>query len=183
MVLRQLGILLGVAGFVAVAGAAPDPAARCAADKVRAVKQAAAAKLACHAVAATRRTEVDGGCLARAERKLAASFARADARGGCRAVGDQPLVESRLDACVTDVVTTIRSGTVESSTTVVTTTTLGVTTTQPACGALGCFGSCPLPNHQCIAIPADCNGQPVPCGCHDPTTTCPPTTLTTTTLP
>ena len=65
-----------------------------------------------------------------------------------------------------------------------TTTTTSSTVPAPVCGEVNgvCGGNCPSPL-SCFAIGVGCYGEPEPCRCHGSTTTCPPTTTTSSTLP
>lgn len=92
-----------------VATAAPTPARRCAATKLKAAGSVAAALLGCHASAAKRGDAVDGACLAKAHAKLTSAFTRAEAKGGC-AGGDATAIATRLDDFVAAVATALADG-------------------------------------------------------------------------
>ncbi len=68
----------------------------CAAAKRRAAGKKAARKLACHAGAKPKATAVDPACLAKAEAKFVATFAKL----GSTCPGDATAVEAIVDACV-----------------------------------------------------------------------------------
>jgi hypothetical protein len=157
MTLSKQLVLLGMCLVAIRATAAEDPAARCAADKIKAVAKKTSAKLKCHA--ASKSPSVESKCLAKAAEKFSTTWTRIEARGGCTVTGDEQAVESKVDDYVTDVVTSV----------------------SRACGDLGgvCGGGCPT-GLRCFAIGVGCYGEPEPCRCHGSTTTCPPTTSTTT---
>lgn len=75
-----------------------DPAGTCAAAKLMAAGGGAKAVLACQARAAGGGKAVDAGCVAGADRKLGAAFARAERHGGCATTGDAAGISGRLDA-------------------------------------------------------------------------------------
>jgi hypothetical protein len=157
---RQL-VVVAVSLLVVVPSlAAKDPAGRCTADKLKAVAKKTAAKLKCNAAAASKGAAVEAACLAQAEEKFSAAWARIEGRGGCVVSGDEGAIESKVDDYVTDVVTTVGR----------------------ACGDVDgvCGGACPT-GLRCFAIGVGCFGEPEPCRCHGSTTTCPPTTSTSTT--
>src|SRR5262245_39999942 len=89
-------ILLGISPAHAA-----DPAAACAAAKLKAAGKKASAKLNCVAKAAAKGLPVDGLCLSKAETKFAAAFAKADGKGGCLTPNDAGTIEASVDTCVT----------------------------------------------------------------------------------
>src|SRR3989442_643765 len=108
MTLSRLVLL--AASLVAVASlAAEDPAARCTAAKLKAVAEKTSAKLRCHASAAAKGGSVEAGCLSKAEEKFSGTWADIEAKGGCLRTGDEGTAESKVDAYVTDVVTSLRA--------------------------------------------------------------------------
>src|SRR5262245_58524322 len=71
-----------------------------------------------------------------------------------------------------------------SSTTICPVTTSTSTTLAQPCGEVDgvCGGTCPS-GLNCFEIGTGCFGEPEPCRCHGSTTTCPPSTTTSSTLP
>src|SRR5262249_47307384 len=165
VLMRSLLVLALVVSLGAVAArAATDPITRCAVAEIKATAKKTNAKLKCYATAAARETAVDPACLAKAETKFDEAWARAIENGGCGVLpfGGPPAadtVESKVDACVADLVTTVgRCGKVN-----------GV-----------CGGVCPQ-GLRCFEIGVGCFGESEPCRCHSSTTTCPTTSSTTST--
>jgi hypothetical protein len=156
-----LVILVAALSLASSSEGAGDPASHCTGAKLKAAAVKASAKLRCHAKATARSVPVDPECLAKAEQKFSAAWARILSKGGCLSTTDESLVESTVDACVEDVRAAI----------------------QP-CGEVNgvCGGVCPQ-FMNCFAIGVGCHGEPEPCRCHGSTTTCPPPTTTSTTLP
>ena len=76
------------------------PGQVCAGAKLKATGKAAAASAGCHARAAKRGVGADAACLAKADAKLAAAFAKAEARGGCVTTGDAEEIGVLLDSSV-----------------------------------------------------------------------------------
>lgn len=104
------GAALGAMLMTGSAGAASDPAAKCAATKVQAAGKKAAAKLKCHANAVKKSLAVDGLCLGKAEQKFSDSYAKIEAKGGCTTTGDAASIEAQVDTLVGDVVTALPDG-------------------------------------------------------------------------
>src|SRR5437762_5573190 len=128
------------AGFAAVVvsfpsdgiGSPPSPettAHRCAAVKIKAAGKKAHAKAICYATAAAMGRPVSQTCLDKADAQFTAAFANAEEKavkgGGCATRGDDSVIEDKVDAFVSDVVSAIPASTTTSSTT---------TTTTVACG-------------------------------------------------
>jgi hypothetical protein len=86
------------------ADAAPTPAHLCAAAKMKATGKKLAAKAICHAKAYKQGLAADPACLAKAEAKFVASFAKADANGGCALVDNAAAIEAEVDACIAGLV-------------------------------------------------------------------------------
>ena len=95
-----------IASCLVLAGTAhaASPGDVCAVAKLKAVGRKASSKLGCYASAIRRGRAVDLGCLARAEAKFAASFAKAEAKGGCNVAGDADAVEQDVDTCASTIV-------------------------------------------------------------------------------
>jgi hypothetical protein len=88
-----------------VAAQSPSPDARCAAAKIGATGLVTGRLLKCHAKAFKKGRGVDPACLAKAESKLVAAFARAEAPGGCLAVGDAAAMALKMRAVTAELVT------------------------------------------------------------------------------
>ena len=91
-----LALLLAVAGLTP-ALAAPTPAQRCAAAKLKAAAKKATGKIRCHEKAILKGLGVDALCLQKAESKFATAFAKAELKGGCATVGDAAAIELLVD--------------------------------------------------------------------------------------
>lgn len=78
-----------------VSGLLPEAPSSCAAAKLKAAGKLAAAELACAVKSASRNRPVDASCLARARKRFAAAFDRAEASGACSGAADlvQAVVE------------------------------------------------------------------------------------------
>ena len=100
-------LLLVFQGSVAAAG--PDPANKCVAAKINASAKRFAAVAKCRAQAALTRTAVDPACLAKAEAKFLAAFAKAESQGACAVTGDAATIGDAVSGC-TDAITTARTG-------------------------------------------------------------------------
>jgi mono/diheme cytochrome c family protein len=103
-VLATLSVLVFTAGAAGLAQAASTPAQKCAATKLKATTRRVAAELKCHRKALVAGREVDPLCLAKAQARFDAAFAKAEARGGCDSVGETADVEAALDQFVEDAV-------------------------------------------------------------------------------
>jgi len=154
--------------------AAASPAVRCATAKLKAAAKKHGAKVRCHVQAILARKAVDPACLAAAEAKFSAAFARSEAAGGCFTSGDAPAVEDAVDDCVRTLV-----GLLPTSAT--TTTSSTTTTTQPnfscsppgtPCGHCGC-GFCFAPQGYTTGICVVPYAGGSSCSI-DPPTDCPP---------
>jgi hypothetical protein len=77
----------------------PGPS-KCVASKWKATATKVKVKLGCHAKAEAKSRSVDSACLAKAELKFVASFAKADAKGSC--TGDAAAIETDVDASLDD---------------------------------------------------------------------------------
>lgn len=126
--LLVLPLLLALAPVVSAAGT--PPAVKCQVAKVKAAGAKATAKLACHAKAIGKGVAVDSECLAKAEARFLAAFAKAEAPGACPTSGDATAVEALVDGFVGDVL-----GAVGPSTTTTITTTTSTTTTLAGCAS------------------------------------------------
>jgi hypothetical protein len=176
-------VLVTLAVFLvppATSGADAGPSYRCAAAKLTAAARKHAKKLRCHIRAVSSGESVEPACLAAAEERFAADFAKAEAKGGCATVGDEAAVEAGIDNCVDTLVGLLPPVTTTTTTVVPTTTT---TTTQPdvtcspvgaACGSCGsgfCFS--PVVGATSGVCVDAANSSGTPCGI-DPPTPCPP---------
>jgi hypothetical protein len=161
---RSISMILGsvVLLFAVAASAAPNPAQKCAADKLRAAAKKAQGLLTCHASAVSKGQDVDPTCLQRAMTKFEGRFAKIEARGGCATVGDADAIESHVDSFVDVLVTALPPTT--------TTTTSCPPPTALYCGVNACPGApfppfCPSGQTcQTTAESCTCVGPPVPCG-------------------
>jgi len=90
--------------------ASPDPTAQCAVAKIAAAGRRGTQDLTCRATAARRNSPVDASCVARAENRLATSYARAEQGGACLVTGDAGATETLVAAFVADVVAQIPPG-------------------------------------------------------------------------
>ncbi len=100
----MLGVVLVPAlllGGVAAASAA-EPGTSCAVNKRKAAVKKVAASLKCVGAAAATGMAVKPECLAKAETKLDAAFAKADALGTCLSTTDLAATRTATDTCVTD---------------------------------------------------------------------------------
>jgi hypothetical protein len=80
----RLAVLVSCCMLLAgVTSAAPDPAARCTAARIKAAAKKTDGKLKCQAVAAAHAIPVDTSCLTKVVLKFSAALARAEAKGGC----------------------------------------------------------------------------------------------------
>src|SRR5581483_2842908 len=95
MTIRR-AVLVFVVMVAAVGEARAADTRACDAAKQKAAGKKVAAKMACWANAARKGVAVDAACLARAEAKFAAAFAKAEAHGACAAVGNAAPVAERL---------------------------------------------------------------------------------------
>src|SRR5438552_5648835 len=191
---------LGLAAIVyvcpgdGVAGPRPPEATaqRCAAAKIKEAGKKAHAKALCYAKAAAAGVPVSQACLDKADAQFSLAFANAEEKarksGGCATTGDDAVIEDKVDAFVSDVVSEL------PATTTTTTTTTTTVTTSPSGG---CCGSCPAVEF-CYTYTCVCPANSR-CGCvgplHPPTTSCycsgaccpttttTPTSTTTTTQP
>ena len=79
---RTLAVILAVVGLLASElQAAPSPADRCAAAKLKAANKKTSAKLKCHQKALAKGKTADPGCLSRAELRFDTAFAKAEVKG------------------------------------------------------------------------------------------------------
>jgi hypothetical protein len=108
---RRLGFAVVVAALVAGTGAgraAGTLAQVCSGVKLKTAGKVAGVALGCHAKAAKQGAAVDGDCLAKADAKLSAGFAKAEARGGCLTTDDADDVGAILDSSVDAFVAALR---------------------------------------------------------------------------
>jgi len=91
------GMLVAPASF-----GAGTTAEQCASAKMKAAGKAYAAKAKCYAAALGSSTNVDSECLAKAETKFDAQFAKIDADGDCPAGFDSSSVGADVDTCVAE---------------------------------------------------------------------------------
>lgn len=86
------------------AAQAAQTAEGCKAAKVKAASTVTVSKLKCHATAAKKGVAVDSQCLADADSKFVAAFAKVESKGGCSPSGDQADYGSAINQFVDDVV-------------------------------------------------------------------------------
>jgi hypothetical protein len=105
----RLALALSLVALVAapVAQAETTPAQKCAAAKLRAATHKVNAELRCQKKALNKAVPVDPECLAKAQAKFEAAFAKAEAKGGCKTEGDAAAVQESAELFVDDVVTTL----------------------------------------------------------------------------
>jgi hypothetical protein len=107
-------LLIGVFALVLAAAerasAARDPAARCAAGKIKATGKKTQGKLKCEAKAVGKNDPVDAGCLAKVEEQFAGAFEKVDDKGGCVTTNDAAALESEVDGFVADVLAALPDG-------------------------------------------------------------------------
>ena len=140
-------------------------ASHCAALKLKAAGKKAKSKLACHGKTMRNGLAVDPSCLAKAETRFTADFAKAEAHPPCLTTSDAAAIESEVDDLVDEVVTALPSVTTSTTPGTTTTTTLagvcgdGVrdpdeqcdTSTQPECADTGRSGCIPPGGpHECV---------------------------------
>ncbi len=116
-------------GVLAVPGTPPK--SLCTAGKLKATSRKLVGKLNCHAKAVKKLLSVSADCLAAAESKYDASFAKAELKGDCLTMNDAGAVETAVDDCVTALVNALPGPTPTTTTTPNTTTTS--TTLGPTC--------------------------------------------------
>src|SRR5262249_19119808 len=93
-------VLTSVAAVVAADRGMAASESTCRIAKLQATGAAARRLLICHATAARQGLSVAPTCVATAEQRLVAAFARAEASGGCATVGDAAAVLSKVQALV-----------------------------------------------------------------------------------
>jgi hypothetical protein len=153
------GVLLALFGTsMAIAGTTP---AKCAAVKQKAAGKKIAARLGCYSKAVAKTVPVDPDCLAKANTKFSATFAKADAAGGCTIPGDATAQELAADSAVA----TIAAAEAATPIPPVFGAPCGTTCPGPGAGmsALLCAGNIPAPPRPvCIQPP------PTPSACTGP---------------
>ena len=118
---------------------ARNPGGACASGKQKAAGIKAVAKLRCYAAAAARGGNVNPVCLAKAERKFAATWAKLEARGGCATTRDVSRIEAQVDAFVSTVASLLpATTTIEPSPTCEN----GLIAAGMPCGNCAGFGQC-----------------------------------------
>ncbi len=115
-VLIVSAFLLSFFSFVLAAPAvAQTTADRCAASKFKSTGKSALKAHLCHAKAAKQGVPVDTACLIKAADKMASSFGKAEAKGGCVAPGNFAAVEAINDQLTADNVSAlVHSGDAQS---------------------------------------------------------------------
>ena len=133
---RRLAVVLGVLGLLGHLSprleAATTPAQRCAAAKMTAAGKKAVAKLKCERKALAKNRAVAPGCLAKAERRFGAAFAKAEVNGGCATTGDADKIEAMVDGFMNDMVGSLSPTPGATTTTATTTTSIHVPTSAVA---------------------------------------------------
>lgn len=95
--IKKLSVVVVITG-ASVAQAAPSPAQKCAAAKLKATSSLATAVIACKSKAVLAGSSVDDLCLSKAESKFGGAFAKAESKGGCATSGDADPVLGIVDA-------------------------------------------------------------------------------------
>jgi hypothetical protein len=106
--MTRLGALPLVSVALLLFGSGSDASASRQTSKLTAGGSLARSVLGAHARAAKAGTAVDAARIAKAGASLAASFAKAEAAGGCGTTGDAPDVETGVEADAASVVATLR---------------------------------------------------------------------------
>lgn len=99
-----------------------DAAKRCATAKLKAAGKTSAARLRCHAKAATS-SLLDAVCISKAEARYGQRWDAAEARGGCATTSDEATIAAEVEAFVSDAVRALPSASTTTTTTTSTTTT------------------------------------------------------------
>jgi len=100
----RLAVIIGLLGLLSPRlDAAMTPAERCAAAKMKAAGRKAFAKLKCQEKALAKHRVADR-CLAKAELRFGAAFAKAELNGGCATTGDADKIEAMVDGFMNDLV-------------------------------------------------------------------------------
>jgi polyhydroxybutyrate depolymerase len=100
--------LILVVLFAGTAADAGTPAQKCAAEKLKAEGKKAGALLNCQRKAAKIGEAVDPRCVTATDRLFHASFAKAEANGGCAVTGDESTARARIDQWADDLATLLR---------------------------------------------------------------------------
>jgi hypothetical protein len=112
-------MVIAVAGLVACllpgpAMAKPSPAQKCAAAKQQAVGKASGCQLKCSAKAVLKglpaNDPVLGDCSSKCRAKLAGTFAKLEAKGGCDPAGDGGAVQAKATACASELADDLHPG-------------------------------------------------------------------------
>ena len=98
---QVLLVLLAATVLARASFAAPTPAQKCAAAKMKAAGTKVYDKAKCQQKALLKSTAVDSACLAKAEQTFATAYSKAEAKGGCTVSGDAGSAEAAVDACLT----------------------------------------------------------------------------------
>jgi hypothetical protein len=126
----RLAVIIGLLGLLSPRlDAAMTPAERCAAAKMKAAGRKAFAKLKCQEKALAKHPVADR-CLAKAELRFGAAFAKAELNGGCATTGDADKIEAMVDGFMNDLVGSLSpiQGATTTSTHVPTSATAGSST-------------------------------------------------------
>jgi hypothetical protein len=107
--MRRRGQLMAVLAMLVVSAgithASATPGQKCAIAKSKAASKKIDAKIKCWQKAFAKGVSTaDASCLMAAETKFTDSIMKAEAKGGCIAMGDAGTIEGVADACVTNVV-------------------------------------------------------------------------------
>lgn len=108
--MRSTGTIAAIALAVTTMLPAPTEAAACQQAKLNATAKKTAGKIKCHTKAVKLGTPVSTECLDVVELKFQAAFARADAKGGCPTTGNDGVVETAVDQCVTSILSALGAG-------------------------------------------------------------------------
>jgi hypothetical protein len=105
---------------------------RCAAAKLRSAGKTAARRLDCHAQALRAGVPVGAACLGETALRFTRAVQNAEDKGGCAATGDEPLLDTLIDAFTAAIVATLTApGSVTTTTTTIVATTSSSDTTVP----------------------------------------------------
>ena len=96
-----------LSGLTAVSARAADPAVNCEVAKQKAAARHISDKVKCDGTASKKGEAVDPACLTKADEKLDASFAKAEAKGGCLREGDAAWAKSANGTTITQMLANV----------------------------------------------------------------------------
>lgn len=148
--------------------AAITPAESCAIAKQKAAVKAFRDKLDCYHRALKKGAPVDETCLTRADARLAGSFAKAEAGGGCQTTGDAAAIEALVDMWLAELLAALPvapiTTTTTTSTTTTPTTTTSSSTTSTTAPCISLLQSCILGGVECCGSSVCSNTEAGPTG-------------------